>query len=106
MRANLITAFGGPEVLKVSEVPTPVPGPGQVAIQVVYAGINYADTMARRGGLHRGQLPFIPGLEVSGHIAALGTGVEGLHVGQPVAAFTGAGGYAKVALAPATRTFP
>jgi NADPH2:quinone reductase len=62
--------------------------------------------MARRGGLHRGRLPFIPGLEVSGHIVALGAGVEGLRVGQPVAAFTGAGGYAEVALAHATLTFP
>ena len=106
MRANLITAFGGPEVLKVREVPTPEPGPGQVAIQVAYAGVNYADTMARRGGLHSGQLPVIPGLEVSGHIVALGAGVEGLRVGQPVAAFTGAGGYAEIALAPATLTFP
>jgi NADPH2:quinone reductase len=70
MRANLITAFGGPEVLRVLEVSTPEPGPGQVAIQVAYAGVNYADTMARRGGLHSGRLPFIHGLEVSGHIIA------------------------------------
>jgi NADPH2:quinone reductase len=68
--------------------------------------VNYAETMARRGGLHGGQLPFIPGLEVSGHIAALGVGVEGLRVGQPVAAFTGVGGYAEVALANAALTFP
>jgi NADPH2:quinone reductase len=106
MRAVVINEFGGPEVLKVREVPAPQPGPGQVAIQVAYAGVNYAEIMARRGGLHKGSLPFIPGLEVAGHILALGEGVEGLRVGQPVAAFTMSGGYAEVALAQAICTFP
>src|SRR5215471_7491416 len=68
MRAIVVSEFGGPEVLSVREVPAPEPGPGQVAIQVAYAGVNYAETMARRGGLHSGLLPFIPGLEVAGHI--------------------------------------
>lgn len=106
MRASVVTEFGGPEVLSVQEVPPPVPGPGQVTIQVAYAGVNYAETMARRGGLHKGQLPFVPGLEVSGHILSLGEGVESLRTGQPVAAFTGYGGYAEIALAQAIYTFP
>src|SRR5436305_10246698 len=106
MRAIVVSEFGGPEMLKVRDVPAPQPGPGQVAIQVAYAGVNYAETMARRGGLHSGLLPFVPGLEVSGHIHALGDGVEGLHVGQPVAAFIGSGGYAEIALAYAIHTFP
>jgi len=106
MRASVVTEFGGPEILKVRDIPTPQPGPGQVAIQVAYAGVNYAETMARRGGLHSGLLPFVPGLEVSGHIHALGEGVEGLQVGQPVAALTISGGYAEVALAPAVAVFP
>ncbi|GCE11055.1 quinone oxidoreductase family protein [Tengunoibacter tsumagoiensis] len=106
MLASIVTEFGGPEVLSLREVPTPVPGPEQVAIQVAYAGVNYAETMARRGGLHKGLLPFVPGLEVSGHILALGPGVEGLQVGQPVAALTISGGYAEVALAQAICTFP
>ncbi|HTK10145.1 MAG TPA: NADPH:quinone oxidoreductase family protein [Ktedonobacteraceae bacterium] len=106
MRAIVINEFGGPNVLKMQEVPTPVPGPGQVAIQVAYAGVNYAETMARRGGLHKGLLPFVPGLEVAGHILALGEGVDGLQVGQPVAALTISGGYAEVALAQAICTFP
>src|SRR5579859_7737352 len=101
MKAIVVAEFGGPEVLSVREMPDPQPGPGQVAIQVAYAGVNYAETMARRGGLHGGVLPFIPGLEVAGHIRALGAGVEGLRVGQPVAAFTGMGGYAEIALAQA-----
>src|ERR1700719_3729749 len=106
MRAIVINEFGAPEVLKIREIPAPQPGPGQVAIQVAYAGVNYAEIMARRGGLHKGLLPFITGLEVSGHILALGEGVEGLRIGQPVAALTGSGGYAEVALAPAIFTFP
>src|SRR5215471_3858148 len=77
MRAIVVSEFGGPEVLSVREVPAPKPGPGQVAIRVAYAGVNYAETMARRGGLHSGLLPFIPGLEVAGYIHALGEGVEG-----------------------------
>lgn len=106
MRAVVIPKFGGPDVLKVREMPTPQPGPGQVTIQVAYAGVNYAETMERRGGHNPGQLPLIPGLEVSGHIAALGAGVEGLRVGQPVAAFTMTGGYAEIALAQAAFTYP
>lgn len=106
MRAVVIPEFGGPDVLTVREMPTPQPGPGQVAIQVAYAGVNYAETMLRRGGHHQVQLPVIPGLEVSGHIAALGEGVEGLHVAQPVAALTTMGGYAEIALAQAVFTVP
>ncbi len=62
--------------------------------------------MARRGGLHSAALPFVPGLEVSGHVLALGDGVEAFRVGQPVAALTLSGGYAEVALASAVLTFP
>lgn len=106
MRAVVISTFGGPEVLRVQNVPTPQPGPGQVAIKVAYAGVNYAEIMIRRGGHGQSLLPNVPGLEVSGHIIALGDGVEGLRIGQPVAAFTGSGGYAEVALAPSVFTFP
>lgn len=105
MKAVVVPEFGGPEVLTVREMPEPQPGPGQVAIRVAYAGVNYAETMLRRGGHHRELLPAIPGLEVSGHIVALGEGVEGLRVGQPVAAFTGTGGYAEIALAYAPFTY-
>ncbi|GLV59905.1 NADPH:quinone reductase [Dictyobacter sp. S3.2.2.5] len=106
MRASVVTEFGGPEVLKVRDVPTPKPGPGQVAIKVSYAGVNYAETMARRGGRHSEQPPFVTGLDVSGYIQELGAGVEELRVGQPVAAFTESGGYAEIALAQAVLTFP
>lgn len=106
MKAVVILEFGGPEVLAIREMPEPQPGRGQVAIRVAYAGVNYAETMLRRGGHHKVDLPVIPGLEVSGHIAALGEDVEGLRVGQPVAAFTAEGGYAEIVLANAPLTYP
>ncbi|GAA3228274.1 zinc-binding dehydrogenase [Nonomuraea helvata] len=75
----------------------PEPGPGQVAIDVAYAGANFAEVLYRRG-VAPVPLPFVPGIEVSGHIRALGPGVTGLHVGRPVAALTivDSGGYAEV----------
>lgn len=107
MRATIIPRFGGPEVLEMREVAMPRPGAGQVLIKVAYAGVNYAELMGRsRGGIYALDLPFVPGYEVSGTIQALGEGVEGLHVGQPVAALTIFGGYAEFAVAQAALTFP
>jgi NADPH:quinone reductase len=107
MRAVAITRFGPPDVLEVVARPRPAPGAGQVAIDVNHVGVNFADVMTRRGDYHAaGQPPLVPGLEAAGTVAALGEGVEGLEVGQPVAAFTGGGAYADVVLASAQLTFP
>lgn len=106
MRAVVIPRFGDPEVLELREVPVPQPGAGQVIIQVAYVGVNYADLMARQRGYMVEQLPFVPGYEVSGTIHALGAGVEGLSVGQPVAALTVRNGYAEFVAASALLTFP
>ncbi|WP_433434804.1 quinone oxidoreductase family protein [Nonomuraea sp. CA-141351] len=97
MRAITIPEFGGADVLLAAEVKIPEPGPGQVAIDVAYAGANFAEILYRQG-LAAVPLPFVPGIEVSGHIRALGPGVTGLRVGQPVAALTivDSGGYAEV----------
>jgi NADPH2:quinone reductase len=105
MRAVVVERFGDPEVLEVREIAAPAPAEGEVAIDVAYAGVNYAEVMGRRGSMRYYEPPFVPGLEVSGTVRALGRGVEGLSVGQPVAALTTRGGYAEVATAPATRTF-
>jgi NADPH:quinone reductase len=102
MRAVVVEQYGGPEVLTLTDRPEPVPGPGQVSIEVAYAGVNYADVMARRDGYQVAALPFVPGLEVSGRVRALGAGVAGLQAGQPVAAFILSGGYAEVVAAEAT----
>ncbi|MEV0089936.1 zinc-binding dehydrogenase [Streptomyces sp. NPDC050738] len=106
MRAIQLNEFGGPEVLREVEIRIPEPGPGQVAIDVAYAGVNFADLKARATGYRVPDLPFLPGLEVAGHVRALGAGVEGLTVGQEVAALTAGGGYAETVVASATTVFP
>jgi NADPH:quinone reductase len=107
MRAIVFEEFGGPEVLKAVEAPVPRPGPGEVSIDVAWAGVNFADVLARTEGYRvNGALPFRPGLEVSGLVREVGAGVTGLTVGQEVAAMMDGGGYAQVALAPAVTVFP
>jgi NADPH2:quinone reductase len=89
----------------VTEADEPKPGPGQVAIEVAYAGINFIDVMARRGDPgYASAWPYVPGLEVAGIVRAVGSGVDSLRVGQRVAAFTPGGGLAEVAIAPAEVT--
>jgi len=105
MRAIEFQEYGGPEVLKVVQVETPEPGPGQVSIDVAYAGVNFADLKARAEGYRVPSLPFRPGLEVSGRVRAVGVGVEGLRAGQEVAALTGGGGYAEVVVTAAATVF-
>lgn len=90
---------------RVAELPVPEPGRGQVSIDVVYAGVNFKDVMARRGDPgYVTSWPFVPGLEVAGTVRALGTDVTGLAPGEPVVAFTGQGGLAEVAVAEAALT--
>lgn len=106
MRAVEFQEYGGPEVLKVVEAEVPHPGPGQVSIDVAYTGVNFADLKARSEGYRVPSLPFVPGLEVSGRVRAVGEGVEGLAVGQEVAALTEGGAYADVVVADAVTVFP
>ncbi|MFF4043954.1 zinc-binding alcohol dehydrogenase family protein [Streptomyces sp. NPDC001816] len=106
MRAVELQEYGGPEVLKAVTAKAPEPGPGQVSIDVAYTGVNFADLKARAEGYRVPRLPYVPGLEVSGRIRALGAGVTGLAVGQEVAALTEGGAYAEVAVADTTTVFP
>lgn len=95
MRAVVITEHGPPEVLQVQDRPDPSPGPGQVAIDVAAAGINFADLMARVGLYPSApKPPAVVGYEVAGTVAALGDGVEGHAVGDRVMAGVRFGGYA------------
>src|SRR6202035_5948515 len=105
MRAVVVARFGGPEVLALSDLPEPHPGPAEVSISVEFAGVNYTDVRNRMGhGL--GIPPFVPGVEVSGTVREVGSGVTTLGAGQPVAAFTRGHGYAEVALASEIFTVP
>ena len=100
------TSFGDPSVLAWRERDQPVPGAGEVAIRVAQTGVNFADVQARRGAYHGGQQPpFVPGLDCVGTIVALGEGVEGLRVGERVAAFPPAGSYAEVVVVPVATTY-
>ncbi|MFT4083224.1 MAG: zinc-binding dehydrogenase [Nocardioides sp.] len=86
----------------------PSPGPGQVAIDVGYAGVNFMDVMTRRGdpGYAPTGWPLVPGLEVAGTVRSLGPGVSGLTVGDRVATLVAGGGFAQVAVADARLVAP
>ena len=105
MRAISFDRFGGPDVLQLADMPEPAAAAGQIAIGVRYAGVNFAEVMARRGDWDI-SLPFVPGLEVAGTVLAAGTGVDPGLVGTTMVAFTGSGGYAEVAVADAALAIP
>jgi len=96
---------GGPDALVLEQVPTPVPGPGQVRIAVQGAGVAFGDVQLRQGRLP-GRFPVTPGYDVVGHVDAAGPGVEQPAVGQRVAAYVGVGGYTTSALARAELCVP
>ncbi|MFI9405767.1 NAD(P)H-quinone oxidoreductase [Nocardia sp. NPDC052316] len=107
MRAIELNGFGGPEVMTWSEAADPVPGHGEVLIQVAAAGVNRADLMQRQG--HYPPSPGaseVLGLECSGVIAELGDGVRDWQVGDRVCALLSGGGYAEKVVAPATQLLP
>jgi NADPH2:quinone reductase len=105
VRAALVQRYGPADTIELVDQPVPEPAPGQVSIDVVYAGVNYAEVMARRGSLPVFVPPFIPGLEVSGTVRAVGQALDGFAVGDPVCALTTRGGYAEVAVAPGAVTY-
>ncbi len=91
----------------VREVPDPRPGPGEVVVEVVAAGVNRADVMQRLGRYPSPPgSPEHPGLEVSGRVAELGEGVSGWRVGEEVCALLGGGGYAERVAVPAGQLLP
>lgn len=107
MRAVIATEPGGPEVLTVADLPDPEPGPGEVLLDVAAAGLNRADLLQRQG--------FYPpppgasdviGMECSGTVAALGSGVEGWAVGDEACALLAGGGYAERVVVPAGQLMP
>jgi NADPH:quinone reductase len=106
MKAIRINETGGPEVMHLEEIDTPVPQDDEVLIRVSAAGINYADLAQRQGTyLTRTRTPTTPGFEVAGIVAGHGSGVTAPPVGTRVAAFV-TGGYAEYALAHAGTVIP
>ncbi len=107
MRVVEITEPGPPDALRIRTRPVPVPGAGEVSIRVAAAGVNRADTMQRKGNYPPPPgASDIPGLEVSGTVAAVGEGVSDLGVGDEVCALLTGGGYAEYCLAPAPQCLP
>lgn len=107
MRAVWITRAGGPEVLEVRESPDPIPGPGQVRIQVRAAGLNFAEVTARQGLYpDMPKIPCVVGYEAGGVVDALGEGVRGPRPGTRVLALVRFGGHADRICTPALQVLP
>ena len=112
MRAVVVAEPGPAESLKAVELPEPSPGPGELSIEVAYAGVGFVDTLFRSGAFGL-PTPFTPGLEVTGRVREVGDGVTGFAPGQQVAALLNdfgrgmrAGGYAEIAIAHVTMSTP
>lgn len=107
MRAITIEQPGGPEVLRWTEVPDPVPAHDEVLIEVRAAGVNRADLLQRQGHYPppAGAPPYL-GMEVSGRIVGVGSGTHHWRVGQDVCALISGGGYAELVVAPVGQLLP
>ncbi len=107
MRAVLCHAWGGPDDLLLGEVPAPEPGPGEVALAVQAAGVNFADTLMIAGQYQeKPAFPFSPGLEAAGRVVAVGPEVTGIEPGMRVMALTDHGAFAESVIARAADVFP
>jgi NADPH:quinone reductase len=106
MQAITVVGFGDPSVLALTEADDPRPAPGEVLVRVRLTNVNFRDVQERRGSYAAAKAPpFVPGLEASGTIAALGDGVVGFEVGQRVVAFASRGSYATLMPAAAALTY-
>jgi NADPH:quinone reductase len=105
MKAIRVHQVGGPEVLRLEEVPIPEPGPGEVLVRIFASGVNYIDTYKRKG-LYPMPLPFTPGEEGAGVVERVGEGAVGVAPGDRVAFATVQGSYAEYQLVPAERLVP
>ena len=102
MRAVVLESYGETDVLRVIEVPDPVPGPEEVLVDVVATALNRADLLQRRGLYPSPALagfpspaPEIPGMEFAGRVAAVGDRVSGVAVDDEVMGIVGGGAYAE-----------
>ena len=107
MRAVLCKAYGPPESLILEDVPSPVPGPGDVIIEARAASVNFPDVLIIENKYQfKPTLPFSPGSEVAGVVKAIGDGVDGVKPGDKVMAFTTYGAFAEEVKVAATRLVP
>ncbi|HEX9161381.1 MAG TPA: NADPH:quinone oxidoreductase family protein [Thermoanaerobaculia bacterium] len=107
MRAVLLTRYGGAEVLRIVDVPLPEPRRGEVRVRIEFIGVNFAEVLSRRGVYGWApRLPYIPGMEASGVVDAVGEGVTTLSRGDAVIVGTQYGTYAEFICQPADRVLP
>lgn len=105
MKAIVVTAFGGPEMMKYTDVAMPSINANQVLIRVVATSVNFADIKSRYGKKGTGNLPFIPGIDAAGIVEQVGANVTNINVGQRVIAFPVNGSYAEYVVANEELTF-
>src|SRR3954468_8939176 len=107
MRAVIVEQFGPPEELRVRDAPAPVPGPGEVLVEIHAAPVNYVDVLVV-GGVYQFMptLPFIPGKSPAGIVSAVGSGVTSLAVGDRVLATAEHGGGGEALAPPAAPQHP
>ena len=105
MRAVMLRETGGPEVLRIQEVPDPEPAAGEARVRIEAIGLNFIDVYYRNGSYPL-DLPTVPGVEAAGTVESLGDGVEDLAVGDRVAFMMLPGAYAELAVVDASRLVP
>ena len=107
MKAVVCKAWGLPDTLVVEELPDPQPGPGQVALDVQAAGVNFPDVLIIQGKYQfKPELPFTPGSELSGVVRAVGDGVTAFKPGDKVIAFCSTGAFAEQVVVPQQALMP
>ena len=105
MRAIRVHDYGGPEVLRLEDLPVPEPGPGEARVKIAAAGVNFID-IYHRSGQYKGVLPMTPGMEAAGVVDAVGPDVSDVRVGDRVVYAMRQGAYAEYAIVPATMLAP
>jgi NADPH2:quinone reductase len=105
MKTVRVHEYGGPEMMKLEELPTPEPGPGQARVKVEAAGLNFIDVY-QRSGLYKGPLPRALGLEGAGTVEAIGPEVNEIKVGDRVGWKEAPGSYGTHVLVPAAQLVP
>lgn len=107
MKAILLAKKGGPDVLKLTDVPEPQPSHGEVRVKLHYAGVNYAEILSRKGLYGwKPKHAYTPGMEGSGIIDAVGPGVDDIRIGQRVMVGTKYGCYAEKVVVPSEHAIP
>ena len=98
MKAIRVRELGGPDVLRMEEVPDPAPGPGEAVVELEATGLNFIEVYFRKG-LYKTSLPYTPGSEGAGTVIAVGDGVDDIRIGDRVASQSFSGSYAQRAVA-------